>query len=676
MTANPFFETWTTPFGIPPFDRIEPGHFAPAFDRGMEEHMAEIAAISGAAEEPSFANTIEAMERSGRLLGRVSRVFFNLNSSCNTDALQAIAREYAPKLARHGMQVALDPGLFARVDALHARRGELGLDEDRMRLLEDHHRSFIRSGAGLSPEKKARMAGITERLATLHTLFGQNVLEDEKSWQLVLAAPDLDGLPDFVRDAAAQAARERGLDEAWVITLSRSSIEPFLTFSSRRDLRETAWKAWTERGGNPGERDNAPLIREILGLRAEQAGLLGFGTYADFKLDDAMAGEPAAVDALLRRVWEPAKDKAAAERDMLQAAARAEGMNEAISPWDWRYYAEKVRKAEYDLAEAEVKPYFSLESMQRAAFDVAGRLFGVSFRELDGVPVYHPDVRAYEVRDAEGHHVGIFLADHYARSGKRSGAWMSSYRIGESFDVEARPIVVNNNNFARSAATLLSYDEAETLFHEFGHALHGLLSTARYPSQSGTAVKRDFVEFPSQVFEHWLSVPEILSTYARHHETGEPMPKALLDRLLAARSFNQGFATVEYTAAAFLDMAFHTHPEPGALDVEAFEREAMARIGMPPEIVLRHRPVHFGHLFSSSGYAAGYYAYLWAEVLDADGFEAFVEAGDPFDPRLAAGLKSVYQAGDTREPMDLYVGFRGREPAIEPLLKHRGLVAA
>lgn len=675
MTENPFFETWTTPFGIPPFDRIAPEHFAPAFDRGMAEHAEEIAAISSTPEEPTFANTIEAMEASGRLLGRVSHVFFNLNSSCTTDALQAIAREYAPKLAGHATKVALDAGLFARVEALYARRASLGLREDQRRLLEDHHRSMARSGAGLPGEEKARMAGISERLAVLHTLFGQNVLHDENAWQLVLDRTDLDGLPVFVKDAAAQAARERGLESRWVVTLSRSSIEPFLTFSSRRDLREAAWKAWTECGGRPGERDNAPLIREIVGLRAEQAKLLGFENYAAFKLDNAMAGQAAAVDRLLMQVWEPAKAKAAVERDMLQAVARAEGMNHAVAPWDWRHYAEKVRKAEYDLDEAEVKPYFPLEGMQRAVFDVAGRLFGVSFTELKDVPVYHPDVRAYEVRDARGDHVGIFLADHYARPGKRSGAWMSSYRDGESFDVEARPIVVNNNNFAKGSPTLLSFDEAETLFHEFGHALHGLLSTARYPSQSGTAVKKDFVEFPSQIFEHWLSVPEILSTYARHHETGAPMPKDLLDRLLAARTFNQGFATVEYAAAALLDMALHVHPEPGTLDVATFERDVMARIGMPDEIAVRHRPVHFSHLFSGGGYAAGYYAYLWAEVLDADGFAAFTAAGDPFDPKLAAGLKAIYQAGDTREPMDLYIAFRGREPTIDALLEQRGLVA-
>ncbi|HYD98481.1 MAG TPA: M3 family metallopeptidase [Alphaproteobacteria bacterium] len=677
MTDNPFFATWDAPFGLPPFDRIRPEHFPPAFDRGMAEQIAEIEAIANDAQPPSFANTIEAMERSGRLLGQVSRVFFNLNSSATTDELEAVARDYAPKLAQHGMRIALDPKLFARVAELYAMRATLGLDTAQMRLLERAHLDFVRSGAGLEPAQKARMAEISQRLATLHTLFGQNVLADEKAWHMELGEGDLDGLPDFVRDAAAQAARERGLAGGYAITLSRSSVEPFLVFSARRDLRERAYRAWTARGGHAGAQDNRPLIREILALRAEQAGLLGYASYADYKLDDTMAKTPAAVDRLLRAVWSPAREKAAAERALLQAQAQAEGMNDAIAPWDWRHYAEKVRRARYDLDEAEVKPYFVLDNMVRAAFDTATRLFGVTFAERADLPVYHPDVKAYEVRDAEGRHVGVFLHDNFARSGKRSGAWMSAYRVHEDLDEEISPIIVNNNNFAKGSPTLLSFDEAETLFHEFGHGLHGLLSRARYPSQSGTAVRRDFVEFPSQVYEHWLATPEVLRTYARHVETGEPMPEDLLRRLLAARTFNQGFATVEYTAAALLDLAFHARPAAAAdLDVDAFERAVLGEIGMPEGIEVRHRPVHFQHLFASSGYAAGYYAYLWSEVLDADGFEAFEERGDPFDPALAARLKAIYAAGDTRDPMELYVAFRGREPEIGPLLKQRGLTAA
>jgi peptidyl-dipeptidase Dcp len=673
---NPFFGTWTTPFGLPLFDRIRPEHFPPGFDRGMAEQLAEIEAIAEAAETPSFANTIEAMERSGRLLGRVSRVFHNLDASNTSDEIEAVARDYAPKLAQHHMRIQLNAALFRRVADLHERRAALGLAEDQMRLLERYHLDFMRSGALLGDAERARMSAISERLATLHTLFGQNVLHDEKDWQLVLGAGDLDGLPDFIRGAAAEAAKERGLAGSYVITLSRSSVEPFLTFSSRRDLRQTAYEAWTRRGEHDGEHDNRPLIREILTLRAEQARLLGYETYAAYRLDDTMAKSAAAVARLLAQVWEPAKRKAMVERGELQALAREEGMNAAIEPWDWRYYAERVRMAKYDIDEAEVKPYFVLDNMVRAAFDTATRLFGVNFAERSDLKLYHPDVRAYEVRDAQGQHVGLFLHDNFARSGKQSGAWMSSYQDQESFDGEIAPIIVNNNNFAKGTPTLLSFDDAETLFHEFGHGLHGLLSRTRYPSQSGTSVRRDFVEFPSQIFEHWMSAPETLRAYARHSETGEPIPEDLLRRLLAARNFNQGFATVEYTAAALLDLEFHVAPAPESIDVAAFERAIMDKIGMPAEIGVRHRPTHFQHLFAGGSYSAGYYAYLWAEVLDADGFEAFLEAGDVFDPRLAARLKDIYSAGDTRDPMALYRAFRGREPDIAALLKDRGLAAA
>jgi peptidyl-dipeptidase Dcp len=676
VTDNPFFETWTTPFGLPPFDRIRPEHFPPGFNRGMAEQLAEVAAIADSTEAPSFANTVEAMERSGRLLGRVSRVFHNLDASHTNDAIEAVARDYAPKLAQHYMRIQLNAALFGRVAELHAKRETLGLAEDQRRLLERYHLDFVRSGALLGDEEQARMSAISERLATLHTLFGQNVLHDEKEWRLVLGAGDLDGLPEFIRGAAAEAARERGLPGSYVITLARSSVEPFLTFSARRDLRQAAYEAWTRRGEHDGEHDNRPLIREILTLRAEQARLLGYDNFAAYRLDDTMAKSAEAVARLLSQVWEPAKRKAKVERGELQALARQEGMNAAIEPWDWRYYAERVRKAKYDIDEAEVKPYFVLDNMVRALFDTATRLFGVSFAERSDLKLYHPDVRAYEVHDAEGRHVGLFLHDNFARSGKQSGAWMSSYQDQESFDGEIAPIIVNNNNFAKGTPTLLSFDDAETLFHEFGHGLHGLLSRTRYPSQSGTSVRRDFVEFPSQIFEHWMSVPETLRAYARHYQTDEPMPEDLLRRLLAARNFNQGFATVEYTAAALLDLEFHVAPEPKSIEIAGFERAIMRKIGMPAEIGVRHRPTHFQHLFAGGGYAAGYYAYLWAEVLDADGFEAFREAGDVFDPGLAARLKDIYSAGDTRDPMELYRAFRGREPDIAALLKDRGLAAA
>ncbi|HEV8680721.1 MAG TPA: M3 family metallopeptidase [Stellaceae bacterium] len=676
MTENPFFETWTTPFGLPPFARIRPEHFPPAFDRGMAEQRAEIAAIAGAAEPPDFANTIEALERSGQRLRRVGRVFHNLDSSATNEALQAIDRDYAPKLAAHQMKIALDPGLFARIDALYREREQLALAPEQMRLLERHHLRLVRSGARLDPEQRARMAAISERLASLHTLFGQNVLHDEDEWHLALDETDLDGLPDFARAAAAAAAAERGLDGQYAITLARSSVEPFLAFSARRDLRQAAYEAWVSRGAHGGAHDNAALIREIVELRAEQARLLGYDSYAAYRLDDTMAKTPAAAEDLLRQVWRPARQRAEEERAELAAAALSDGLNQPIAPWDWRYYSEKVRQQKYALDEAAVKPYFVLDSIVKAGFDTAGRLFGIAFVERADCATYHPDVRAYEVRDNDsGRAIGLFLHDNFARPGKRSGAWMSSYQEQHGLDGEVLPIVVNNNNFSKGDPTLLSFDDARTLFHEFGHGLHGLLSRVRYPSQSGTAVRRDFVEFPSQVFEHWLAVPETLREYARHYRTGEPLPEALLQRLLGARNFNQGFATVEYAACALFDLDLHARPDPAGLDIAAFEQDFLQRIDMPAEIGLRHRPAHFQHLFAGSGYAAGYYAYLWAEVLDADGFAAFTEAGDPFDPALAARLKAIYRAGDTEDPMTLYRAFRGREPAIAPLLAQRGLAA-
>jgi peptidyl-dipeptidase Dcp len=671
---NPLLEPWTTPFGVPPFDLIRPEHFVPAFEQSMRDHLAEIEAIGSDPAAPSFANTIEALQRGGRALERVEQVFSNLVASQGGAELDAIDLTMSPRLARHFMQVSLDPAIFQRIAGLHAARVGLGLEEDQLRLLERLHLDRIRSGAALPPEDRARMTAISERLAVLHTVFGQNVLHDENSWHLPLHDSDLDGLPAFLRAGARQAAEARGLD-GWVITLSRSLIEPFLTFSDRRDLRQMAYEAWIARGTHPGDHDNTVLIPEILALRGERARLLGYASFADYHLADTMAGTTDAASGLLAAVWEPARRKAAAERERLLAAARARGFNGDLAAWDWRYYAEQVRNADYGLDEAEIKPYFVLANMQQAAFDTASRLFGLSFTPLPDVAAYHPDVRAYEVRDASGH-VGVFLADPFARADKQSGAWMSSYRDQEAMDGAISPIIVNNNNFAKSEPTLLSFDDARTLFHEFGHALHGLLSRVRYPKQSGTSVRRDFVEFPSQVFEHWLALPETLRRYALHYETGEPIPEGLSTRLLAARGFNQGFATVEYTAAALIDLALHSHPAPETLSVSAFEVAFLSEIGMPKEIGIRHRPAHFQHLFAGGGYAAGYYSYLWAEVLDADGFDAFKEVGDPFDAATAARLRPVLSAGDSRDPMQLYIDFRGRAPETAALLKGRDLVSA
>jgi peptidyl-dipeptidase Dcp len=670
--VNPFFAAWATPFGVPPFDRIRPEHFAPAFDAAMRDHLAEIDAIAESAEPPTFANTIEAMERSGRQFERVSNVFSNLNSSAGSETLREIDLAYAPLVAQHRMRVALNPGLFRRISSLYTQREKIGLEPDQLRLLERHHLNVIRNGAGLGEAEKIRMAEISQRLATLHTQFGQNVLHDEQSWHLALAAEDLAGLPDFVCAGAAEAAEARGF-AGHVIPLSRSLIEPFLTFSSRRDLRRAAYLAWSSRGEHEGDHDNRKLIPEILALRAERARLLGYASYAAFRLADTMAGTPEAVAGLTEKVWAAGLRRAEAERDRLLAEAGADGLNGRLEPWDWLYYAEKVRRAEYAIDEAELKNYFSLDNMQRAAFDTATKLFGIEFVERTDIPLYHPDVHIYDVQE-DGRHIGLFIADPYARADKRSGAWMSSYRDQEALDTPITPIIVNTNTFTRSSPPLLSYDDAETLFHEFGHALHGLLSQVRYPSQSGTSVRRDFVELPSQIYEHWFSAPETLRRYARHHETGEPIPERLIERLQAAATFNQGFATVEYTAAAILDMELHAHPNPAAIDIAAFERDLLTRLGMPPEIGVRHRPPHFQHLFAGSGYAAGYYSYLWAEVLDADGFMAFTEAGDLFDPAAAAGLKRILQAGDTVDPMALFIAFRGKPPSVDALLKHRGLV--
>ncbi len=669
--TNPLLAPWITPFGVPPFDLIRPEHFVPAYEQAMDEHLADIASVVENPAPADFTNTIEALERSGRTLSRVSAVFFNLVSSLGGSALEAIDTEMSPRLAQHRMRVALDPALFARVEAVYASRDTLDLAPDARRLVARTHLSFVRSGARLDEAGRARMAAISERLAVLHTRFGQNVLHDEKTWHLPLDESDLEGLPEFMRAGARQAAIDRGLP-GHIVTLARSAVDPFLTFADRRDLRQTVHAASAARGAHPGPHDNRALIPQILSLRRERARLLGYEDYAAYRLADTMAGTPDAVEALLQEVWTPALRKAAAERDRLLAVAQSEGLNGGLEPWDWRYYAEKVRRADYAIDEAELKQYLPLANIQAAAFETAQRLFGITLHPRPDLPVYHPDVRAYEVIDTTGH-VGIFLVDHLARADKRSGAWMSSYRDQEALDEPVSPIIVNNNNFARADTTLLSFDDARTLFHEFGHALHGLLSRVRYPSQSGTSVRQDFVELPSQIYEHWFELPETLRHYAHHHETGTPIPDTLIEKIQAAKGFNQGFGTVEYTSSALIDLALHRHPEPGSIDVEAFERQFLASIGMPHEIGLRHRPTHFQHLFAGGGYAAGYYSYMWSEVLDADGFDAFTEVGDPFDPATASRLRVLLSAGDTIDPMELYVGFRGRAPSVTAMIKGRDL---
>ncbi len=680
--TNPLVAPWTGPFGLPPFAAVRAEQFAPAMQEAMARHLAEIEAITGQTAPPTFENTIVALDSAGRLLGRICSLFYNLASSETSPALQAVEREMAPLLAAHDSRVCNDAGLFARIDTLHAARDRLGLDDEQRRVLERFHLDFVRAGARLAPADQARHAEVMQRLAELTTRFGQNVLADESSFQLRLEGEvDLAGLPHFVRAAAQQAAVERGLEGAATITLSRSLIVPFLTFSERRDLREKAWRAWTSRGEHPGANDNRAVAAEILALRLEQARLHGHGSFADFALSDTMARSQAAVTALLESVWAPAKARVEQERVALAALALSCGESSRIEAWDWRFYAEKVRQLRYDLDEAEIKPYFALERMVEAAFDCAGRLFGLVFVARPDIRVYHPDVRVYEVRDAVGRQVGVFLHDNFARPSKRSGAWMSSYRQqarnGEG-GTAALPIIVNNNNFAKAAPgqpTLLSFDDARTLFHEFGHGLHGLLSNVTYERLSGTSVLRDFVELPSQIFEHWLEQPEVLRRHARHFESDEPIPDALIARLNEARLFNQGYETVRYAASALVDMAAHACTGSTPVDVVAFEREEWERLGLPDGVGVNHRLVHFGHLFAGSSYAAGYYVYLWAEVLDADGFEAFVEAGNPFDPEVAKRLAGfIYASGNSIEPGAAYRAFRGRGPTPEPMLRRRGLL--
>lgn len=674
--TNPLLAPWTTPEGAPPFTDIRPEHFAAAFEAAMQAHIAAIAAIKADPSAPTFDNTLAALERAPRLLEKIGGVFWNLTGAHTNEALQAVERDISPKLAVHYAAIYSDAGLFARIDALYQRRNELALSGEQLRLLERMHIEFVRSGAQLPEADKGRYSAILERLASLGTAFSQNVLSDESGWTLELdGETDLAGLPDFLRNAALRAGAERGLDGKAVITLSRSSIEPFLQFSTRRDLREKAFNAWVKRGENAGPADNRAIVTEMVALRLERAKLLGYATFADFKLDDTMARTPQAVSALLEKVWAAAVPKAHAERDALAKLAAEEGQNIDIAPWDWRFYAEKLRRRAYDFDEAQIKPYLPLEAMISAAFHTAEALFGLAFTERTDVPTYHPDVRVWQVSRA-GQPVGLFMGDYFARPSKRSGAWMSAFRSQQRLDGSVLPIIVNVMNFSKGEPALLSLDDARTLFHEFGHALHGLMSDVTYPTLAGTAVASDFVELPSQLYEHWLLTPEILSRFARHHASGEAMPKALIDKVMAARTFNQGFATIEYCASALVDMAFHALEDVEGLDPIAFEGEVLSRVSMPQGIVMRHRTPHFTHVFSGDGYSAGYYSYLWSEVLDADAFDAFREAGSVFDAATAERLgRFVYSAGNLRAPDEAYVAFRGRLPSIDPLLEKRGLAA-
>ena len=672
---NPLLADWDTEFELPPFAAIRDDDFAPAFEAGLAEARAEIARIAGQAETPTFANTIAALELAQRGLDRVAGVFYNLASADSTDAREALMRDLAPKMAAFASEVTMNPALWSRVRDLWDRRAALGLSPEELRVLDLYRRMFVRAGADLEGAETARLKAVKERLAVLGTQFSQNLLADERDWSLDLSEADTAGLPGFVVAGLKAAAAERGR-EGHTLTLARSLIVPFLQFSPRRDLREAAFRAWAARGANGGKTDNRAVAAEILKLREERARLLGYPSFAAYKLEPEMAKTPQAVRDLLMAVWGPAKARAESDAAVLTAMMRADGINGDLEPWDWRYYAEKRRRAEFDIDEAEVKPYLALDAMIGAAFDCATRLFGLQFRPLD-VALYHADARAWEVT-RDGRHMAVFIGDYYARASKRSGAWCSTMRGQRKLGGEVRPIVVNVCNFARPPAgehALLSYDDARTLFHEFGHALHQMLSDVTFGFVSGTNVARDFVELPSQLYEHWLEVPEVLERHARHVETGAPMPRDLLDRMLAAKNADMGHATVEYVASALVDLAFHEGAAPD--DPMAMQAEVLAALGAPAAIPMRHATPHFAHVFSGDGYSAGYYSYMWSEVMDADAFAAFEEAGGPFDAATAARLeRHILSAGGSEEADALYLKFRGRMPGVEALLKGRGLIAA
>lgn len=668
--TNPLLSAWDTPFGLPPFAAIRDADFSPAFDVALATARARVAEIAADPEAPTFANTIEALELASADLDRVAGVFYNLAGADSTEAREALQRDLAPKMSAYSSEVTGNAALFARIETLWAGREALGLDPEQARVLELYHRMFVRAGARLTGAEAERLREVKSRLAVLGTTFSQNLLAEERGWFMEVSEADLEGLPDFVVDAAKAAGAERGKPGP-VITLNRSLIVPFLQFSPRRDLRQRAYEAWVARGENGNEHDNRAIAAETLALREERAKLLGYKDFASYKLETEMAGSPSAVRDLLMRVWAPAKAAAEADAAVLTRMMAAHGINGPLEPWDWRYYAEKRRMAEHDLDEAVLKPYLGLEAMLGAMFDCANRLFGLEFRALE-VPLYHPDARAWEVT-RKGAHVAVFIGDYFARASKRSGAWCSAIRSQRKLGGEVRPVVVNVCNFTKGDPALLSYDDARTLFHEFGHALHQMLSDVTYDFISGTSVARDFVELPSQLYEHWLEVPEVLERHARHWKTGEPMPADLRERLLAASTYDQGFATVEYLASALVDLAFHEGPAPA--DPMARQAEVLTEIGLPHAIRMRHATPHFAHVFSGDGYSSGYYSYMWSEVMDADAFAAFEEAGDPFDAATAARLERfILSAGGSREAEALYREFRGRMPGVEPLLKGRGLL--
>ncbi|PTQ08618.1 peptidase M3 [Sphingomonas oleivorans] len=671
-TANPLLAAWTGPYGgVPPWDRVKPELFPAALTAAIAERRAEIAAIAGSKQPASFANTVEALERAGQTLDRVNSLFDVMTSNMNSPAYQALDKEWAPKLSAANDEIILNSKLFARIEAVYNQRATL--DPQQQRLVTRLYEQFVRSGAKLVPAQKAQLSAYNQQLAAAFSDFSSKLLADEDKAIFFTSEADLAGLPASGIAAAKAAAAERGQPGQWAIVNTRSAVDPFLTFATKRDLREKVWRAFVNRGDNGDANDTNATIAKIVKLRADRAKLLGFPSHAAWRMQDTMAKTPEAADALMMKVWPAAVARVKEEVADMQAIADKEGAKISIEPWDYRFYAEKVRKARYDLDQAEIKPYFELNNMIQAAFYSAGRLYGYQFREITGtVPVFEKNVRVWEVTKG-GKYVGLFYGDYFARTGKRSGAWMTTYRGQQRFDGPRTTLASNNNNFAPAAPgepVLISLDDAETLFHEFGHAIHYLSQDIYYPGLSG--VPRDFVEFPSQVNEHWVLTRDVLDKFARHYQTKAPMPAALVDKIKQSEKFNQGFATVEYLASAIVDMDLHKRAD-GVVDVDSFERETLARIGMPKEMVMRHRLPQFGHLFSSDAYSAGYYSYLWSETMDADTWAAFEEAGNPWDEATAGRfLKTLLSTGNETDRAEAYRAFRGRDPDVKALLRQRG----
>jgi len=673
---NPFFSEFNTPFNVPPFNKIKEEHYLPAFREGMKQHQHEIQAIVSSAESPTFENTIEALEKSGSLLTKVGNVFDNLNGANTNAEMQKIAKDAAPLLSKHEDDIKLNAVLFERVKAVYDQKEKLELSPEQGRLLERTYKEFIRGGANLNPEKQARLRQINEELSLLSLKFGENVLKENNAFELVIdKEEELAGLPESVVAGAAESAKERGHEGKWVFTLHKPSMIPFLQYSEKRELREKIFKAYISRGDNDNELDNKAVLSKMAALRVERAHLLGYETHADFVLEKNMAKKPENVYKFLDQVWKPSLAKAKEEARDLQSMIKQEGNDFKLEPWDWWYYAEKLRKAKYDLDDKTLRPYFKLENVRDGAFAVANKLYGITLKEMTDIPKYHEDVKVFEVLEGDGSHIGILYQDYFPRASKRGGAWMNSFRKQSRRDgSDIHPVIANVFNFSKPTGdkpALLSFEEALTLFHEFGHGLHGLLSNCTYETLSGTAVPRDFVELPSQIMENWAGDPEVIKDYAKHYETGEVIPQGLVDKIKKSGHFNQGFATVEYMAACYLDMDWHTLTEAKEPDVKKFEAESMKKIGLIPEIVVRYKSPYFGHIFSG-GYSSGYYSYIWAEVLDADAYQAFKET-NLFDQKTALAFrKNILEKGGTEDPMTLYKRFRGAEPKIDAVLKRKG----